>query len=409
MNILFITLLDIASIDEHNIYADLMRKLAMDNHNVYIVSPTERRNKKSTKLIENIDAIDWHKNVHILRKRIGNIQKTNFIEKGISTVLLEGQLTRAIKKYFHKVHFNLVIYSTPPITLLKPIKYVKRKNNCRSYLILKDIFPQNAVDLGILTKTGLKGFLYGRFRKKEIELYKISDKIGCMSQANVNYILKHNLFLKRECVEIFPNCIDIVDESLDENEADELRKKYDIPLDKCVFVYGGNLGKPQCADFIIECIKSQKDNPNNFFLIVGDGTDFYKLDNFQKETKQSNFKIMKRLPKDDYDKMIAACDVGLLFLDYRFTIPNFPSRLLAYMQAKLPVLACTDLVSDIKATLADGKFGWWCPSNDVDSFKKVIDSISKDKLSEMKTNSFNYLLTHFSVESNIHKLTDEGE
>ena len=78
-----------------------------------------------------------------------------------------------------------------------------------TYLLLKDIFPQNAVDLGMMTKTGVKGMLYKLFRKKEKELYRISDFIGCMSPANVRFVLEHNPEVKAEKVEIAPNSYDV--------------------------------------------------------------------------------------------------------------------------------------------------------------------------------------------------------
>ena len=94
--------------------------------------------------------------------------------------------------YFADIKFDLILYSTPPITFYKAIEYVKKRDGAKTYLLLKDIFPQNAVDLGMMSKTGLKGLIYKYFRKKEKKLYAISDKIGCMSQANVDYVLKHN-------------------------------------------------------------------------------------------------------------------------------------------------------------------------------------------------------------------------
>ena len=81
-----------------------------------------------------------------------------------------------------------------------------------------------------------------------------------MSQANVDYVLKHNPEINPEKVEICPNSVEVVDMSVDEKTRDEIRRKYSIPLDKKVFVYGGNLGKPQGIDFMIECLKSQKKN-----------------------------------------------------------------------------------------------------------------------------------------------------
>lgn len=88
--------------------------------------------------------------------------------------------------------FDLIIYSTPPITFQRAVEYVKERDNAQTYLLLKDIFPQNAVDIGILSKNGWKGLIYKYFRKKEKKLYGISDRIGCMSEANCKYILSHN-------------------------------------------------------------------------------------------------------------------------------------------------------------------------------------------------------------------------
>lgn len=376
MKIIFLTLSNINSIDIHDMYSDLMRELAKNGNNVIIVSQIERRFKKKTKIISYENSGDWHENVRILKVKTGNVQKTNIIEKGISTILLESQIKRAIKKYLKNDKFDLVLYSTPPITLVKPITFIKKRDNAKTYLMLKDIFPQNAVDLGMLKTHGLKGILYKFFRKKEKKLYAISDKIGCMSQANVDYILKHNSEINPKKVEIFPNCIEPVDVSLTAEEKREMRIKYDIPLDKTVFVYGGNLGKPQGIPFIIDCLRAEKENDRVFFLIVGDGTEYGKLEQFAKAEKPANFKLMKRLPSEEYDKMIAACDVGMIFLDHRFTIPNFPSRLLSYMQAGLPVLACTDPNTDVGKVIEEGGFGWWCESDDINVFLERVKEIT---------------------------------
>ncbi len=366
------TLLDIRSAEEHNIYSDLMRQFAQNGHEVYIISPVERRYGLSTHFIDSSDN-ELDKRVHILKLRTGNIQKTNIIEKGISTVLLEYVLQKGIKKYLKNIRFDLVLYSTPPITLIKPIRYLKKRDGARTYLMLKDIFPQNALDMGMMKKTGLKGLLYKNFRKKEKKLYDLSDRIGCMSQANVDYVLKHNPQIDAGKVEICPNSIECQDYRLSVEEKTAMRNKYDIPQDKKVFVYGGNLGKPQGIPFIIECLKSQEDNEKAFFLVVGDGTEYGKLEEYFDGRNPQNMKLMKRLPKEDYDRMIAACDVGLIFLDHRFTIPNFPSRLLAYMQAGLPVIAATDVNTDIGKVITEGGFGWWCESNDVNAFSKLVD------------------------------------
>lgn len=393
MNILFLTLCSFCSIHEKGIYTDLLREFAKNNHKLYVITPVEKNKNEPTALVQENDTT-------ILKLRIGNIKKTNLIEKGISTLTLESKLKSAIKKHFYDVKFDLVLYSTPPITFQKAIEFVKKRDNAKTYLLLKDIFPQNAVDLGIMCKTGIKGLLYKFFRNKEKKLYAVSDRIGCMSQANVDYVLRNNPEINPDIVEICPNAIEPQDLRLDEQERIAMRAKYGIPVDKKVFVYGGNLGKPQDIPFIIDCLRAEKNN-DAFFLIVGEGTEYVVLEEFVNNEKSPNIKLMRHLPKDDYDRMIASCDVGMIFLDHRFTIPNFPSRLLSYMQAGLPVLACTDSNTDIGEVILNGRFGWWCESSNVDGFVKCVEDIlitDESEIERMKNNGFNYLILNYSVE-----------
>lgn len=424
MNILFLTLVGFNSIYDNGIYPDLMRELARRGHSVYVISPVERREGVRTHVItEEVESTP----VTILRLRIGNTQKTNIIEKGISTVLIEAQFKTAIKRYMGNVTFDLILYSTPPITLVGAIEYVKRRDNARTYLLLKDIFPQNAVDIGMMTTSGIKGFLHTHFRGQEHRLYAVSDRIGCMSMANVDYILKHNADVRRRhedsirttgkpIVEVCPNSIEVSDHSIDEKMRESIRRKYDIPLDKKVFVYGGNLGKPQGVAHIIKCLRYCRKMQDVYFLIVGDGTEYGKLERYMNHYEQSNVKLMRGLPKGEYDILVASCDVGMIFLDYRFTIPNFPSRLLSYMQAKLPVLACTDECTDIgnvitgidkSGTRTHAPFGWWCPSNDVKKFAKCVREATKP--SSLGEQAYAYLKEHYDVRDAVDVILSEAK
>lgn len=390
MNVLFLSLADIDSIEVRGIYTDLLREFVKNRHSVYILSPAEQIGKNGNYIIQ-------EKDTHIAKVKTGRIQKTNVIEKGINTVLIEPRFKYAIKKYFKDIRFDLVLYPTPPITFTSVIKYVKKRDGAKSYLMLKDIFPQNAVDIGMLRKSGLKGLIYRYFRNKEKKLYAVSDRIGCMSPANVDYLLKHNPEIPPEKVEICPNSIEVQDINLSVKEKTRMREKYGLPSGKTIFVYGGNLGKPQGIPFIIECLKSQIDNSDAFFLIIGNGTEYGKLEEFFSQNKPSNMKLMKSLPIDDYDRMIAACDVGMIFLDHRFTIPNFPSRLLGYMQAKLPVLACTDPNTDVGKVIVDGGFGWWCESDEVRTFTSMIEKIMTADTKALGQNGFECLYREYTV------------
>lgn len=391
MNVLFVSISPIPKVAAHSISLDLLRVFRNHGHKVYIVCALERKNNQETSLHE-------EDGCQILRVKVGNNKKANIIEKGITTVFLPNFYIKAIKQYYADVKFDLVLYPTPPVTQVKTVEFIKKRDGAMSYLMLKDIFPQNAVDIGMMSKSGAKGILYKYFRMQEKKLYALSDHIGCMSQANVDYVLKHNPEVEAQIVEVCPNSIEIVDKSVDTETRKRIREKYGIPQGKKVFVYGGNLGKPQGIHFLIKCLKKCANIEDVFFLIVGDGTEYKVLDEYVKISSQKNLKLMSRLPREDYDSMVGACDVGMIFLDHRFTIPNFPSRLLSYMQAKLPILACTDPNTDIGKVITDGGFGWWCESNDEEAFINTVNIITALNLKKMGEQGYQYMLSHYSVE-----------
>lgn len=390
MNLLFLTIGDFKSISQRGIYPDLLREFSQAGHEVSVICSRERRSGSPTELVKEEGA-------SLLHVRVGNITKTNIIEKGVSTILIGYQYKRAIRKYFHKKHFDLILYATPPITLAAAIHSLKKKHNAQTYLMLKDIFPQNAVDIGMMTTTGPKGLLYKYFRKKERKLYAISDRIGCMSQANKEYLLKHNPDIPAEKAELCPNCMDVQDIVLSAEKRRTIRRTLGISDDIKVFVYGGNLGRPQGISFVINCLKTQVNKKDVFFLIIGNGTEYKKIDDYFRQNKPHNMKLLQYLPKEDFDILLAACDVGLVFLDYSFSIPNFPSRILSYMQAQIPILACTDPCTDIGKVITEGGFGWWCESNDVNKFVSCIDSIKVQDTSNMGIRGLDYLRNHYTA------------
>lgn len=397
MNIIFLTLVRISGIEERGIYQDLMRKFRDEGHNVYIVTPCERRLGLETSLTES-------KGVHILNVKTLNVQKTNIVEKGIGTLLIESQFKAAIIKYLGDVKFDLITYSTPPITFTNVVKYLKQNNpQAISYLQLKDIFPQNAVDMKMF---GEKSVFNWYFRRKEKALYEASDYIGCMSPANVEFLLKHNPEVKTERVEVAPNSIDLNhDDNLDNDEGQlknariYIRKKYDLPIDKPVFIYGGNLGKPQGIDYLVKCLDANKKRTDCYFVVVGSGTEYARLRAWYDLNLNDNLnvKVMKGLPKADYDLLVRSCDVGLIFLDHRFTIPNYPSRLLSYLENKMPVLCATDVNTDIGKIAEENGYGYWCESVKPEDFTALVDKMLASNRKVMGERGYEFLKQNYLV------------
>ena len=393
MKVLFLSISTaVSDINNRGIYPDLLRYISNQGHDVFIVCPFERKTKKKTRLLQN-------GNVNILGVKTLNITKTNFLEKTLATLLIEKQYNTAINKHFSGYSFDLILYTTPPITFNNLIEKLKLKHNARTFLMLKDIFPQNAADLCIMKENGM---IYNFFRSKEKVLYRISDFIGCMSQANVNYLYKNDPEIKRDKIVICPNAIELKNREL--SNKNSILNRYKIPNNIPIFLYGGNLGVPQGIPNLIKVLERNQSRKDCFFLIIGSGNKSNLIVDFIQKGNFDNILYIPMLERIDYDELEACCDIGMIFLDHRFTIPNFPSRMLAYLECKHPLLIATDENTDIGKIAVENNFGTWSNSNDIDSICSSIDFFIKNPLKrkEMGQNGYDFLVKNYQV-SNAYK------
>lgn len=384
MNILFISMsLELGCKD---LYCDLIDSLLKRNHKITVV--------RSLFNITNTTFQQQESGLSVLDVKTGDPFSQNLFKKGLNQIMIGTYLKRAIKEYLSKENFDLILYATPPVTLAGVVKFCKEKYRAKTFLMLKDIFPQNAVDLGMMSKTGI---IYKYFRNQEKKYYKYSDYIGCMSQANLEYVLKHNPEVKKEKVHIFPNSIEI-----------DFTGKTIFNENKTVFMFGGNLGKPQNISFLIDLSRRLKDYSKAEFIIVGGGTEQGKIIEYVTNEKPANLKFNRRLPQEEYEKLLQTADVGLISLDPRFTIPNVPSRMQSYMKLKKPIFAITDTATDIKGMILDNDCGWWCDARNLSDAEKIIKTICENKENQKKKglNGFEFLKREFDVELNADKIED---
>ena len=391
MKILFLTMADIKSINDGGIYMDLMRTFVAHGDEVVCVSPLEEKNGGITRL-----EVDGR--LKLLKARTGDLFGVGMATKLLSQMKLSRDFYDAIMPLFGGGKFDLILYPTPPIFIEKIVRKLKVKYGARTYLLLKDIFPRNGVDIGLYPAWLAKL----AFSASERRLYGVSDFIGCMSEANKKYLLE-NTGLDASKVEVCPNTItpSLVNGAgaRDEAARSELLRGYGIPEGKVLFLYGGNLGKPQDVPFILRCIKAARDKDWAHFVICGSGTEAAKVAAFSVGEGRDNLTYIPGLPKEEYDALAEASDVGLIFLDHRFTIPNFPSRLLSYMDKSLPVLAATDKNTDIGEVVESGGFGKWCSSDAEGKFVEVMESFRESASRKiMGDRARKYLEEHYTSE-----------
>jgi len=358
-----------------SMYTDLAQKFVAKGHEVFVAVANGSR-----KTIINSEG-----NINVLRVNTLELFNTSFINKGIANILLPYQVVKAIKKYFHNLKFDVILTPTPPITYLNTIKKLKKKNKTKIYLILRDIFPQNAKDLRIIKNP----ILFRYFRSQEKELYSISDYIGCMSHGNISYLKQHNPEVPQHKLHLLMNWKNVA-EYTDPDQT--LKKKLGFE-NKFIALYGGNLGKPQQVDFILD-LASETQNLNNVvFLLIGEGTEKLRIIELARKNNLKNVIIKDPLPRDEYLELVKICDIGLVNLNARFTIPNIPSRTLSYWEAKIPVLASIDRNTDFSSILKESGSGLWSITGDLIAYKQNFEKLYYDKLlrSSMGEKGYKYL------------------
>lgn len=373
------------------IYTDLAEALHAKGHEITVAVSEQKRNQSATTLGK-------ERGFRVLRAVVGDYYDVGFIKKGVVTMLLPFIMKKEIKKHLGKEAFDLVLFETPPITNAGVVSWAKKHFKCKSYLMLKDIFPQNGADLGILGSGIVGKVIFTYFKYKEAFLYKTADTIGCMSEGNKKYLLEHNPKIQASKVELFPNAKNITDDY--ECHEYTVRPKLGIPDEACVFLFGGNMGKPQYVELLAAAAKEFKDDENVFFLFVGRGTEKHILSEAIEANGIKNAVAMDNLPREEYEQLTKESDVGLITLDPRFTIPNYPSRILSYMDYAKPVLAATDSVTDMKELIVEADCGEWVCSEDEKAFFRKIKEISVDpeKRKKQGENGREYMKQHFTVE-----------
>ena len=365
MRILFITS-DYKTPDKgSNIYTDLAYALHKKGHQIKVVVAEEKKNTEKTYLNEENE-------IPVLRVKTGNLYEVSLIEKGITFLTIARDLKKGIKKFFNNEKFDLILFQSPPLTMQSTVKWAMKKYHANSYLMMKDIFPQNGLDINLYTKTNP---MYLYFKWQEKRLYKTASKIGCMSQGNINYLLEHNKFLKKEKMELFPNTAVIKDINQSEQERNNIREKYGLKEDDVVAIFGGNFGKPQGLDFMLEVIQKYQKNKQLTFVLIGKGTEKQKIYETIKKKKIKNVLTFDYIPREEYEKLTRASDIGLIFLDNRFTIPNYPSKTLSYFESSLPIMAATDANTDYKDMIIKENCGFWSLSGDIKDYTKKFNKL----------------------------------
>jgi len=381
--------------------AQLMKDLADGLHrkgyNIWVATSYPKYNLVTS---ENIvwPKIKDENGVKVLRIKTLPHHKVNFIVRGIAQILMPYIFFREIKKSI-KEKIDITIVHSPPLPLTIVASKIKRFYKAKYILNLHDIFPQNAIDLGILRNK----FLIKFFERMEKNAYHNSDLIVVPSNSHKQF-LEEKRSIPKQKVYVIHHWIDI-EPFLKIERTNKFRALYGLE-NKFIFLFGGVLGPSQGLDLLIKIADRIKENKDIVFLLVGDGSSKEELVKMTQKLKLNNILFKPFVSLEEYPELVKDCDIGVICLNEKNTTPAVPAKILGYMAAAIPVVAFLHKESDGCEIVQDAKCGYAVKAGDLDKAVEIVKKIynGKDKLKELGDNGFKYALNNFAIDVCLDKL-----
>jgi len=374
--------------------AKMMHELALElqsnGHEVSVVTPDHRISERF--LNRNIDGI----NVYYFKS--GKIKNVNLVKRAINELLLSYQAWHSLKHILKNDKYDYIVYYSPTIFFGPLAGKLKKLYNCRTFLILRDLFPRWVIDNGTISRYSPITFYFKLFEKLN---YRNADTIALQSPKNLEWFnCNYNSKIFEKALLLY---------NWAENNRIEpdytFREKYSLE-DKVIFFYGGNIGRAQDMGNLMRLAEKMKDEKNAAFVILGEGDE---VDLVKRTIKDKNLKNTLYLPpvdQESFKKILAESDIGLFSLAADHNTHNFPGKLLGYMVQNIPILGSVNKGNDLQQTIENHEAGFVSINGEDELFYQNAVKLLKDSSLRLKTgnNASKMLEELFSVEAAAEKI-----
>lgn len=294
---------------------------------------------------------NFENGVEVIRVLCPSTKDITYVRRAISEFYMPFAMIRSLKKTKAiEANIDAVVWYSPSIFHGPLVNYLKKKYNCRTYLILRDIFPQWAVDLGLMKR----GIAYKALKIIENYQYSIADKIGIQSKSNLNYFSKNYPDLLKK-TEVLHNWISEIKSN---NSYCSISINETILAGRKIFVYAGNMGKAQDISSFLDVIKEIDATRNDIgFVFVGRGTESKLIRQKINNDSISNALIFDEIKNSEIPNLYKQCNFGLVFLDQRHKTNNIPGKFISYIHHGLPVAAFINEGNDLFDLIKNKRLG----------------------------------------------------
>ena len=351
---------------------DLINQFIQDGHEITVFT--------TSKIDSPSNFLEIDDRVRVVRINNPRTKNVNFFRRGFAEMVIPiTTLVSFYKSKFKNETFDGIVWYSPTIFFGVPIYILKKKLRCQSYLILRDIFPEWALNVGHLKK----GPVYYFFKFFEIIQYRSADIIGIQSKSNFAYFKKkHRNQLHK--IEVLNNWL---------GEMKHKPSKVNIAETKLhgrqIGIYAGNIGSAQKLEAIINLVFELQNNDEIGFVFIGDGDAKIKLEKMAKNKGCKNILFFEPVSHDELSYIYAQCDFGIISLDPKHQTHNIPGKLLSYLINGLSIFALVNKDNDMIELNENYNFGFITSDTDLDNIKKnfleFIDKLKNDNNSHARS------------------------
>ncbi len=367
---------------------DLSREFVRQGHALTVLLPSP--DQEMPWLLEDFDG------VRILRLKAPRTKEIGYVRRTLGEFTMPFYMLRQFRKSpFSSERWDGVVWYTPSIFHGPLASALKKRSNCKGYMIIRDIFPEWAVDMGLMGR----GLPYRFFDTIARYQYSVANVIGVQTPGNQKYF-EHWQQKPGRTLEVLQNWLDKPAQArcfIRVNETTLVGRK--------VFVYAGNMGVAQGMDILLDLVERLQHRTDVGFLFVGRGSDAVRLKNSAKDRKLDNVLFYDEIHPDEIPDLYSQCIAGIVALDPRHKSHNIPGKFLTYMQSGLPVLANVNRGNDLAQMIRIENVGQVCETNNIDNlYKKVnelLDQIESDTQLPMRCANL------FEREFSVHKAVEQ--
>jgi glycosyltransferase involved in cell wall biosynthesis len=369
---------------------DLSLEMIRQGHKVTVMIPSH--DIKEAWSLEDMDGVE------VLRLKAPRTKDVGYIRRTINEFLMPFAMLHNLRKSpLSDMSWDGIVWYSPTIFLGPIANTLKKTNGCRSYLIIRDIFPEWAVDMGLLSR----GLPYRFFKAIERYQYSVADVIGVQTPANLPYFDSWAIVPERR-VEVLQNWLaDAPDIGCSISVADSSL------AGRTIFVYAGNMGVAQGMGILIDLAERLHDRSDIGFIFVGRGSDAHILRDDAKVRGLDNVIFYDEIAPSEMPGLYAQCQIGIVALDPRHKTHNIPGKFLSYMQGGLPVLASINSGNDLADIIDREAVGRVCLDHSVETLRRLaIEFVDETRIdSNVSARCLSLSAKLFTPESVVKQIT----